>query len=130
LLASEPAVSFDAVFERVRRELRDFSGVAAAAPGGEFHGELRHYQLEGLGWLHFLQRFGFGGCLADDMGLGKTVQVLALLEARRELRRNDPENSPPPALVVVRALWCFTGKRKRRVSRPSSRFSTTPVSRA
>jgi len=110
LLASEPAVSFDAVFERVRRELRDFSGVAAAAPGGEFHGELRHYQLEGLGWLHFLQRFGFGGCLADDMGLGKTIQVLALLEARRELRRNDAENSPPPALVVVPRSLVFHWK--------------------
>jgi SNF2 family DNA or RNA helicase len=110
LLASEPAVSFDAMFERARRELRDFSGVAAAAPGGEFHGELRHYQLEGLGWLHFLQRFGFGGCLADDMGLGKTVQVLALLEARRELRRNDPENSPPPALVVVPRSLVFHWK--------------------
>jgi SNF2 domain-containing protein/helicase-like protein/SNF2 helicase associated protein/SWIM zinc finger len=110
LLASEPAVSFDAVFERVRRELRDFSGVAAAAPAGEFRGELRHYQLEGLGWLHFLQRFGFGGCLADDMGLGKTIQVLALLEARRELRRNDAENSPPPALVVVPRSLVFHWK--------------------
>ena len=112
LLASEPAVSFDAVFERVRRELRDFSGVAAVAPAGEFHGELRHYQLEGLGWLHFLQRFGFGGCLADDMGLGKTIQVLALLEARRELRRNDPENSPPPALVVVPRSLIFHWKQE------------------
>ena len=44
-----------------------------------FTGTLRGYQREGLGWLLFLQRFGFGGCLADDMGLGKTVQVLALL---------------------------------------------------
>ncbi len=112
LLASEPAVSFDAAFERVRRELGDFSGVAAVAPAGEFHGELRHYQLEGLGWLHFLQRFGFGGCLADDMGLGKTIQVLALLEARRELRRNDPENSPPPALVVVPRSLIFHWKQE------------------
>src|SRR5262249_41661491 len=35
---------------------------------------------------NFLRQFSFGGCLADDMGLGKTVQVLALLEARRQLR--------------------------------------------
>jgi SNF2 family DNA or RNA helicase len=47
---------------------------------------LRAYQKEGLGWLHFLRRFRFGGCLADDMGLGKTVQVLALLESRRAER--------------------------------------------
>ena len=48
------------------------------APAG-FHGELRPYQREGLGWLDYLQKFDFGGILADDMGLGKTIQVLALL---------------------------------------------------
>ena len=47
---------------------------------------MRTYQKEGLGWLHFLRRFRFGGCLADDMGLGKTVQVLALLQTRRAAR--------------------------------------------
>jgi len=57
----------------------------ADSPSG-FHGVLRPYQREGLGWLHFLQQFGLGGCLADDMGLGKTVQVLSLLEERRMLR--------------------------------------------
>ena len=51
---------------------------------------LSRYQRDGLGWLHFLRKFGFGGCLADDMGLGKTVQVLALLESRRELRNPRP----------------------------------------
>ena len=101
LLASEPAVSVDAVFERVRQELNGFAGIREEAPTAEFRGELRGYQREGLGWLNFLQRFGFGGCLADDMGLGKTIQVLALLESRREVRRNDEQNSPPPALVVV-----------------------------
>lgn len=51
-------------------------------PPPEFVGKLRKYEGAGLGWLHFLNRFGFGGCLADDMGLGKTVQVLALLASR------------------------------------------------
>jgi len=101
LLADEPEVRVDDLFARVRQELKDFAGVKAADPSSAFLGELRDYQREGLGWLKFLQRFGFGGCLADDMGLGKTIQVLALLEARREVRRNDAENSPPPALVVV-----------------------------
>ncbi|WP_430754878.1 DEAD/DEAH box helicase [Magnetovirga frankeli] len=41
--------------------------------------ELRPYQLQGLGWLQFLQRHGIGGILADDMGLGKTLQTLAWL---------------------------------------------------
>jgi SNF2 family DNA or RNA helicase len=43
------------------------------------HTELRHYQQEGLNWLHFLHENEFGGVLADDMGLGKTVQVIAFL---------------------------------------------------
>jgi superfamily II DNA or RNA helicase len=86
LLAEQPEARFDEVFERARERLRRFEGVAPADPPAGFTGSLRGYQREGLGWLHFLREFGFGGCLADDMGLGKTVQVLALLEARRELR--------------------------------------------
>jgi SNF2 family DNA or RNA helicase len=46
------------------------------------------------------------------MGLGKTVQVLALLEARRQLRRNDAEHSPPPALVVVPRSLVFHWKQE------------------
>ncbi len=107
LLASQPQVRFDEAFARARRELQSFDGIRAEEPTEGFTGELRDYQKEGLGWIHFLQRFGFGGCLADDMGLGKTVQVLALLEARRELRakqkskRANNGNPTAPSLVVV-----------------------------
>ncbi|MBM7569213.1 DEAD/DEAH box helicase [Paenibacillus sacheonensis] len=45
----------------------------------DFHGELRHYQLQGVSWLAFLRRFGLGACLSDDMGLGKTIQFTAYL---------------------------------------------------
>ena len=62
----------------------------------DFHGDLRPYQQEGLGWLEFLQEFGFGGCLADDMGLGKTIQVLAILQDRVATRKEKI-----PSLVVV-----------------------------
>ena len=101
LLAAEPAVRADEIFERVRAELRGFAGVKEAAPAASFQGELRVYQREGLGWLYFLQRFGFGGCLADDMGLGKTIQVLALLESRRQLRAGKQSDSVRPSLIVV-----------------------------
>ena len=94
LLASQPEATWDEAFARARDELRRFSGVEPGdAPPG-FMGALRGYQREGLGWLQFLQQFGFGGCLADDMGLGKTVQVLALLASRRSLTTR-------PSLVVV-----------------------------
>jgi len=40
---------------------------------------LRNYQKDGIQWMFFLRKYGFGGILADDMGLGKTLQVLVLL---------------------------------------------------
>jgi hypothetical protein len=112
LLASEPNVALDATFTRVRQELRDFTGVAPANPPADFAGELRGYQREGLGWLLFLQRFGFGGCLADDMGLGKTIQVLALLAARRAERLAGNGDSPRPSLVVVPRSLVFHWKKE------------------
>ena len=83
----------DPPFERWRRELAAFSGIEPVDPPRGFRGELRGYQREGLGWLLFLERFGFGGCLADDMGLGKTVQVLALLAGRRARRARQASGS-------------------------------------
>jgi superfamily II DNA or RNA helicase len=84
LLAGVPEATFDLNFTRVRDELMRFDGIRAMAAPATFQGVLRAYQCEGLGWMEFLRRFNFGGCLADDMGLGKTVQVLALLESRRK----------------------------------------------
>ncbi|MEM0983471.1 MAG: DEAD/DEAH box helicase [Planctomycetota bacterium] len=67
-----------------------------------FHGTLRPYQQRGLSWLAFLERFGFGGCLADDMGLGKTVQLLALMVHEREqAEKQDPPAAVLPTLLIV-----------------------------
>ncbi len=112
LLAEQPEARFDKRFEQARERLRQFQGVAPADPPAGFQGTLRGYQREGLGWLHFLREFGFGGCLADDMGLGKTVQVLALLEGRRELRATARKRRPPPSLVVVPRSLVFNWKQE------------------
>jgi len=108
MLETLPEAQIDETFDRVRKELRTFSGVEAEEPVDTFIGELRPYQKQGLGWLHFLQKFSFGGCLADDMGLGKTIQVLALLEEQRRI-------SAGPSLVVApRSLvfnWIQEAKR-------------------
>jgi SNF2 family DNA or RNA helicase len=103
LLAAQPEARCDETFARVREELRRFHGVEPATQPAGFAGRLRDYQSEGLGWMHFLQRFSFGGCLADDMGVGKTAQVLALLESRRELRAAG-EPVSPSLLVVPKSL--------------------------
>jgi superfamily II DNA or RNA helicase len=99
LLAAQPEVSCDPAFTRVREQLGHFTGVHSAEQPAGFVGHLRDYQREGLGWMKFLERMSFGGCLADDMGVGKTAQVLALLETRRELRVKGELNRP--SLVVM-----------------------------
>jgi superfamily II DNA or RNA helicase len=100
LLAAQPGADCDRVFAEAREKLRAFESVRPAKEPPGFRGRLRAYQREGLGWLNFLDEFGFGGCLADDMGLGKTVQVLALLQAQAK-SRGAGEKRPRPSLVVV-----------------------------
>jgi len=61
---------------------------------------LRSYQVEGFQWLCFLQKNGFGGCLADDMGLGKTLQAIAVLLRSKELGLNaDISEGDPGSLA-------------------------------
>ncbi len=103
LLLAEPEAEIDPVFARAREELGRFEGIRPMAAPAGFHGTLRPYQELGLSWIQFLEKFGFGGCLADDMGLGKTIQVLAALECRRE-------NNRRPALVVVPRSLIFNWK--------------------
>ena len=103
LLVTQPEAKWDETFERIRQELRSFQGIKPADQPAGFLGQLRDYQLEGLGWMHFLRGFCFGGCLADDMGVGKTAQVLGLLETRRELRATG-EPLGPSLVVVPRSL--------------------------
>ena len=64
--------------------LRDFEAIEDFPMPKGFKGELRPYQKAGYNWMHFLQNFKFGGCLADDMGLGKTVQTLSFLQYQKE----------------------------------------------
>lgn len=93
----------DEAFLELRRKLRTFDGIRAAPQPEGFVGQMRPYQLEGLAWLHFLDEYGLGGCLADDMGVGKTIQMLAWLEERRA-RRAAGEEIPPDLVVVPKSL--------------------------
>lgn len=113
LLDQMPEVNFDQQVARARKKLDRFTKIQPKKPPRGFKGELRPYQRDGLGWMHFLRQLGFGGCLADDMGLGKTVQLLALLEQRRQQRTrgkgrgrkgHDKDQTPPSLVVVPRSL--------------------------
>ena len=129
LLAAQESqpVTVDDTFAKLRDRLRSFEGIEPRREPKTFVGELRHYQREGLGWLHFLDDFGFGGCLADDMGLGKTVQILALLDERREAagrspaRRRAREVSHAPSLVVVPRSLIFNWMEEARRFTPKLR---------
>jgi superfamily II DNA or RNA helicase len=136
LLAEQPEVHLDEAFEKIRRELLDFRGIEPVDPPASFVGTLREYQREALGWMFFLQRFGFGGCLADDMGLGKTPMALALLATRKDerdrtlaaARRKDgklrarPKVAPvPPSLVVVPKTLVFNWMSEAKQFLPSLR---------
>lgn len=112
LLMAQPKATADEVFQHARDQLQRFNGIEPVDPTPGFIGELREYQREGLGWLHFLRGFNFGGCLADDMGLGKTVQVLALLEARRAEREEEKESSVVPSLIVLPKSLVFNWKQE------------------
>ncbi len=111
-LAEAPNAVCDQDFSKRREELKSFDGIKPKKAPATFVGALRPYQSLGLGWFDFLNCFGFGGCLADDMGLGKTVQVLALLEQRREDRQAGKleEDTPRSSLVVVPKSIVFNWK--------------------
>ena len=77
--------------------LRKPESIRKAVLPKSFRATLRPYQSSGFTWLNYMDKLGFGACLADDMGLGKTVQVLAYLE---KLRRT---NKHAHALLIVPA---------------------------
>ncbi|MFO7695933.1 MAG: DEAD/DEAH box helicase, partial [Anaerolineae bacterium] len=88
-------VQLDETIEGVLAQLTRTAQVELLSAPEGFSGELRPYQVQGLSWLAFLRRWGFGACLADDMGLGKTIQAIALV---LEEKRRTPNLAP--TLVV------------------------------
>jgi SNF2 family DNA or RNA helicase len=82
-------------------QLRNFDHIEEYALPVDFKGTLRPYQHAGYNWMHFLNNYKFGGCLADDMGLGKTVQTLAFLLSQKNA---DPAIKNTSLLVVPTSL--------------------------
>lgn len=66
-------------------QLAQVKGIQHIEPPQGLQANLRHYQQEGLNWIHFLTEHQLGGVLADDMGLGKTIQIIAYLLKQKEL---------------------------------------------
>lgn len=83
-----------------RQRLKNFININETKVPKQIKANLRHYQVEGLNWLNFLDEMEWGGILADDMGLGKTLQVLAFLQ--HQANKNRGAN-----LVVVPTTLLF-----------------------
>ncbi|TDE11046.1 DEAD/DEAH box helicase [Dyadobacter psychrotolerans] len=98
-----------AVISRKLENLRDFNHIEPASPPLNFKGILRPYQKSGYDWLHFLNQYRFGGCLADDMGLGKTVQTLAFLQSQKEAGISEPSMLIMPTSLIYN--WDLEAKR-------------------
>jgi uncharacterized Zn finger protein len=81
-------VDNEAVFRELwekKQKLLNFKQIPNVPIPENINGTLRQYQEEGYKWIHFLDEFSWGGCLADDMGLGKTLQMLTFIQRQKNL---------------------------------------------
>ena len=79
--------------------LFDFKQIQKINVPERFIGTLREYQKDGLAWMTFLRRLGFGGVLADDMGLGKTIQAIAYFLILNEEKDISGGNKLPSLII-------------------------------
>lgn len=83
-----PIVTNGSWLAKLLQDLRTPKRIRSAVVPKTFHAMLRPYQKDGFTWLDYMNKLGFGACLADDMGLGKTIQVLAFLEKLRKMNKD------------------------------------------
>lgn len=95
------------------QELKGDLSLSSTPPRDRFCGNLFPYQQQGLDWLCYLKRLGFGGLLADEMGLGKTVQVLAFFSHL---------NFQKPSLIVAPTSLLFNWRREIETFLPGTRL--------
>ena len=60
-------------------QLLDSKTAASFSLSVPVRAELRAYQVAGVNWLAFLNKYKLHGILCDDMGLGKTLQSICML---------------------------------------------------
>ncbi len=80
-IAKLPVVGFKAsgILAELINNLNNNQAIEEIDTPKSFRGQLRPYQIRGISWLSFLEKWGLGACLADDMGLGKTIQTIAFI---------------------------------------------------
>lgn len=81
-------VERDKYFKQIIRDVKNVADADFEVPTF-LKKTLRGYQKVGYRWLRTMEAYGFGGILADDMGLGKTLQVITLLAAQGDGKRQS-----------------------------------------
>lgn len=66
--------------------------------------ELRKYQMDGVNWLGFLNKYQLHGILCDDMGLGKTLQSLCLLASDHLIKQSLYEETKNPDCTLLPSI--------------------------
>lgn len=101
-----------------RSKLVGFEHISEVKIPKKLKAELRDYQKHGLNWLHFLDEFNFGGCLADDMGLGKTIQILSFILSLKE------KNGQKTHLIVLPTSLLFNWRLELEKFAPTLKYHT------
>lgn len=87
-----------------KTKFAQFNAINAVPVPKKLKAKLRDYQKHGLNWLHFLDEFNFGGCLADDMGLGKTIQIISFILSLKD------KNGKRTHLIILPTSLIFNWK--------------------
>ena len=85
-IANLPVVNltFSGVLQELIENLTNNQTIELIQTPSSFQGNLRPYQIRGVSWLAFLEKWGLGACLADSMGMGKTPQLIAFILSLKE----------------------------------------------
>ena len=99
-----------------KHKFENFNSIDAVTVPKKLKAKLRDYQKNGLNWLHFLDEFNFGGCLADDMGLGKTIQIITFILSLKE------KNGKRTHLIILPTSLIFNWKAELDKFAPSLKY--------
>ena len=95
-----PIVTNGKWLSKLLSDMRTPANIKTSSVPATFKATLRPYQKNGFTWLNYMNKLGFGACLADDMGLGKTVQMLAFLDKMRKDNKNSKVLLVVPASLI------------------------------
>jgi SNF2 family DNA or RNA helicase/intein/homing endonuclease len=114
-------------------KLTDGMKIAPIQQPSTLNGKLRPYQLKGVSWLAFLERFGLGACLADDMGLGKCVSGTTILTVNGTLQKAEDiwRSYAGESMYDGQGYWADPGKQllTNSIDETSGRIVQTSIKR-